>query len=301
MSQGNWLGQWAGQWFGSLEALPPGFISAAAQITVTANGPLTAIGILSGASDVIVSADAEVTAIGHMQGGASLSLSVLGELTSGTGVTPDVRASWFAFNPVSASIFLSWAQFQPMAADVRMSWAAFKAYEEVLVEWDTAQGVARNLANNLKWEPIHDAEARFSQSSCKSGVRALSASGNGYARMSSSAATLGVSGLSASARANGFVSFSGVGTRSGVTVTAMGNGFVAFGRVAAGVLGARGVVATGGGAVKFVRSGGVAGNSALTARGVLNPTDAELFVIASNVLTHKQKYDSIARTLRRVA
>ncbi len=116
--QGNWLGQWAGQWFGSLEDLPPGFISAYAAFTIAG--------------------EANLTGRGELQGGASLSVSSIGTLTAASSAA-DIRASWFAFNPVSASIFLSWAQFQPMAADVRMSWAAFSAVY-VKPIWDDVGG-----------------------------------------------------------------------------------------------------------------------------------------------------------------
>lgn len=164
---------------------------------------------------------------------------------------------------------------------------------EVAETWDTDQGIARNLANNLKWERISDGEAKFPPVRTRSGAGTLSASGNAYAKFGVVRTQSGLGAWGFSVEANGFASFRRVGVKTGVNATATGNGFTTA-RVRAEMrTRALDISVSGEGGALFtpvrVRAEAV---KVLSARGIRNPTDEELLIFAGKLLTSKQKHDN---------
>ena len=166
--------------------------------------------------------------------------------------------------------------------------------------WDTEQGIARNLANNLKWEPIAHGEATFFVPPAQTGGQLVWAgSANGYGVF------LPCSGYTGSAydvvgAANAFVAWASCGATVGVNLQAEGNAFAEPIFSGGGVSGASDLLATAEGVAEFNSCCSETGVSTLTGYGVRNPTDEEMTLLIANLLTSKQKHDPISQLHRRV-
>lgn len=166
------------------------------------------------------------------------------------------------------------------------SWGPYEVYS-----WDTSQGIARNLANNLKWSFTSDASAKCSVPKVKAGsCRSFGTSANAFVTFNKSRAYSGIGVWSLRVSANGFARMLRSGAKTYSRIYASGNGFakISMGyraRIYSGIYSP-----TGAATVKMAPSViKLKAKMLYTAKGVRNPSDEVLSTLAINLLTSKQK------------
>lgn len=157
--------------------------------------------------------------------------------------------------------------------------------------FDTSQGVARNLARNLRFERIEDGSARFTPQ--KSNQRSYGVTATGYARAAFRTVASKSHSWALGASANGFaqpIAGARVSAKSS-EVTCSANGFASISPSGTPVRAScfTGDI-TGGASASYSNKKAVAsGVNSVSGLGIHNPTDEMLATIAAHVLTRKQK------------
>ncbi len=169
------------------------------------------------------------------------------------------------------------------------SWGASWGDIPVDETWNTSQGVARNLANNIKWEPVHDAEQVLFPQKCRTLCGEVSFSAD-------STATLTLQRANTTTRAfydfsaNGYATLEAVraATEYGPVDACADSGW-SFGPLLCSTTYSE-AEALGGCEVELH---GVAAYTTtknnLHAQGVANPSDEEMVVLVTQLLTRRKQ------------
>lgn len=166
------------------------------------------------------------------------------------------------------------------------SWGPLHEVDET---WDTSQGVARNLANNLKYQRISDVEQEFYPVSCRTEIKSLEVSAEARAvRLPMCIATTSVGVLFHDVSANGYIVLPVVRAFSAIPrCDTAADSCASIGPVGGVCEVGRLDVAGCGEASGWSVAESTTHLCDVTALGILNPSDEEMTILITQLLTNK--------------
>ena len=159
---------------------------------------------------------------------------------------------------------------------------------EVDESWDTSQGAARNLANNLKYRKIQDTEQRLSEQKASSAVYLFTPTADAEATFAPCGAHFSFAPIHAVIHANAFATFSVDTTisASGLPAPSAECSFAVGGHSSAGACGS--IEPTAGAEAALFVDEVTTAASYLLPHGVVNPSDEEMGAMLVQLLSNRR-------------